>query len=300
MNLERSNMMRFLLVCLVCLVLVLAGCQPIAVPAPAAPAATEEVTEEATEEATEEPAEEAMGETEAITGPFEAVQLILEFAPGSWTPPHSHGGPGLVTVLEGEVTHIPEATGEEMVYAPGEAWNEVAGAVHVAGNDGQENARVAAIFLLPEGASLTTVVEGTSTDDLPPGPTLLYRNSITITESLGNFEAVQLFLEFAPGSWTPPHSHGGPGLVTVIEGDVTHIPEATGEEMVYAPGEAWNEIAGAVHVAGNDGQETARVAALFLLPEGASLTTNQEGVSTDDLPPGPTLLYRTSRPLKAE
>jgi quercetin dioxygenase-like cupin family protein len=130
---------------------------------------TEEIT--STEEMT----------TVAISVPFEAIQLILEFAPGAETPLHSHGGPGLVTVLEGEVTHRPQETGEETVYSVGEFWLETPGMVHVASNAGQENARTAAIFLLPEGASLTIAQEGTSSGDMPPGPTVVYRTSMSVT-----------------------------------------------------------------------------------------------------------------------
>jgi quercetin dioxygenase-like cupin family protein len=117
----------------------------------------------------------------AISVPFEAIQVILEFAPGSWSPVHSHGGPVLITVLEGEITYRPEATGEEIVYRAGDFWTEEAGALHVAGNAGQENVRVAALYLVPEGASMTTVAEVTPTVDPPPGPTIVSRTSMTVT-----------------------------------------------------------------------------------------------------------------------
>ncbi len=322
--------MRYVFACLACLVLVLAGCQ-VAPVAPADTgtsteeiAPTEEVT--STEEATEEPTEEAVPteevtsteavtETEGMTSteeltpteeitsteemtaaalsvPFEAVQVILEFAPDSATPPHSHGGPVLVTVLEGEITVRPEATGEETVHGVGDFFIEEVGDILVAGNAGQENARAAALFLLPEGASMTTVQDGTNTGDLPPGPTTVSRTSMSVTESLGNFEAAQVILDLAPGSWTPPHTHGGLVLVTILEGEVTERDEVTGEETVYGPGEFWTEEAGHLHAAGNAGQENVRLAVVFLLPEGASMTMVEDGTSTDDLP-GPTIVSTT-------
>ena len=326
--------MRYVLACLVCLVLVLAGCQVAPTSAPAAPTtvteeetpteeATAEVTPSAEITATEEvsPSAEmtstgAMTETEgmtpteeltpteeitsteemttaAVSVPFEAVQVIVDFASESETPPHSHGGPVLVTVLEGEVTVRSEASGEETVYGVGDFFIEGIGDLLVVGNAGQENARTAAVFLLPEGASMTTVQDGTSTGDLPPGPTTVSSTRISVTESLGNFEAVQTILDLAPGAWSPPHTHGGLTLVTVLEGEVTERNEVTGEETVYGPGEFWTEEAGALHAAGNAGQENARLAALFLLPEGASLTMVEDGTSTDDLP-GPTVVSSTS------
>jgi len=150
--------------------LLLTSCQVAPAPPPAAPAT---VTEEATPtaEATEEAAPsaeitttEAMTPTEEITPteemtaavsvPFEAIQIILEYDPGSWSPPHTHGGPTLATVLEGEVTVRKKATGAETVYGAGEFFTEGVGEVFGAGNAGQEKARLAALFLLPEGANL--------------------------------------------------------------------------------------------------------------------------------------------------
>jgi quercetin dioxygenase-like cupin family protein len=121
-----------------------------------------------------------MSMTESL-GNFEAIQVILDFAPGSRSPVHSHGGPVLVTVLEGEVTYRPEETGVETDYSAGEFWTEEAGALHVASNAGQENARVAALYLVPEGASMTTAAEATTAGSPPPGPTVVSRTSMTIT-----------------------------------------------------------------------------------------------------------------------
>jgi len=116
-----------------------------------------------------------------ISVPFEAIQLIFEYAPGARTPFHIHGGAGLATVLEGEVTVRLKPSGEEKVYHVGEFYSEEVGEVMSAGNDGQTPARVAAMFLLPAGASLTTVQDDTATNDMPPGPTILYRNSMRVT-----------------------------------------------------------------------------------------------------------------------
>jgi uncharacterized OsmC-like protein/quercetin dioxygenase-like cupin family protein len=116
-----------------------------------------------------------------VTVPVEMVQLILDFAPGAWTPLHSHGGPMIVTILEGEMTVISDQeNGEETVYGPGEFWIETPGDTHVAGNNSDENARVAVLVLLPEGASLTTVVEGEASGELPPGPTPVSRTSMAV------------------------------------------------------------------------------------------------------------------------
>jgi quercetin dioxygenase-like cupin family protein len=268
-------------VCLVVSVFVMlllsAACQPIQLPA-------------APEPAIEMAARE-------VSVPFAAIQVINDFVPGAWHLAHWHGGPGLFTVLEGELTLRDEETGEETTYAAGESWIEEIGHVYAVGNEGQEKARIGIVFLLPEGASMRTDKEGTSTGDLPPGPTPVYRTTMTMTASLGNFEAIQVINDFAPGAWTPPHWHGGPVLLTVLEGELTLRDEETGEETTYAAGESWIEEIGHVMAVGNEGEVKARVAIIFLLPEGASLTTGKDGTATDALPPGPTPVYRTSMPV---
>jgi quercetin dioxygenase-like cupin family protein len=113
--------------------------------------------------------------------PFELIVNVNDFAPGAWTPPHSHGGPVLITVLAGEITVRDDATGEETTYRPGEAWFETTTDVFAVGNNGAEDGRVVSVFLLPEGASMTTSKEGIDSDSLPPGPERIYRSSMPAT-----------------------------------------------------------------------------------------------------------------------
>jgi quercetin dioxygenase-like cupin family protein len=229
-----------------------------------------------------------------VGAPFELIVMVNDFAPGAWTPPHSHGGPNLITVLAGEITLQDDATGEKTVYRPGEFWAEDTTDVFAVGNDGTEDARVVAAFLLPEGASLTTSKEGIDTASLPPGPERTYRSSMPVREWTGSFEVIVAVNDFAPGAWTPPHSHGGPNLITVLAGEISLLDDTTGEKTVYRPGEAWIEETTDVFSVGNDGGDAARVVAVFLLPENASLTTSKEGIDTASLPPGPERTYRSS------
>ncbi len=112
---------------------------------------------------------------------------------------------------------------------------------------------------------------GETGKDPPPGPTLLAR-SILEDPAVEQADVVQLVLEFAPGSWTPLHTHGGIGLTTVIDGVIT-VRREDGTETTYAVGEMWVERPGEFAEAGNDGDTPARVVVTFLLPEGAELTT---------------------------
>lgn len=204
-------------------------------------------------------------------GPFEETQsLILEFAPGAWTPLHSHGGLTLVRVLEGEMTRRVQGTEDQ--FRPGEGWVETPGEVHAAGNAGGTPARVLVTFLLPKGAPLTTVA-GTPTQGAPPGPTTSFqsRRVAVPTAAAGFDEAATTVLGFAPGAWTPLHSHGGLTLVAVVEGEMT--VRSGGRETVYRPGDLWIEQPGDIHAAGNSTATDARVAVTFLLRQGDPVTT---------------------------
>jgi quercetin dioxygenase-like cupin family protein len=198
------------------------------------------------------------------------VHLVLDFAPGSWTPLHTHGGVGYVTVLSGEMTV--RENGEETVYRAGESWVEYPGVFAEVGNASAEGARVLATFLLPKGALLTTVHEAGSSENLPPGPTTVYRSVFENVGLPAAFDVVHLVLDFAPGAWTPLHTHGGEGFVTVLEGAMAVRVEG-GAETAYQAGEAWLERPGEFAEVGNAGAEAASIAVTFLLPEGAALTT---------------------------
>ncbi len=200
----------------------------------------------------------------------ETQLLILEFAPGTWTPLHTHGGTALVRVLEGEMTR--RTRGVDDTFRAGEGWVETPGDVHAAGNAGPATARVLVTFLLPTGAPLTTV-EGTPSAAAPPGPTTSFQSRRTgVATAAGAFgEAATTVLGFAPGAWTPLHSHGGLTLVAVLEGNMT--VRNAGRETVYRPGDVWIEQPGDVHAAGNATATEAQVAVTFLLRPGDPVTT---------------------------
>jgi quercetin dioxygenase-like cupin family protein len=236
---------------------------------------------------------------------FEAIQVVLDFAPGTWTPLYSYGGQGLVTVLAGEITtrsedvehtdnggkrFIPfdaigvghDKNGDEHTYKAGESWIEQPGAVHEAGNAGVAQARLVALFLLPPGSPLTPIQEKGRTKQLPPGPTVVSQTKLEVTQPPGPFDVIQLGLDFAPGTWTPLHSHGGQGLVTVVAGEITERRQGT--EQIHKVGEGWIEQPDAVHEIGNTGAMPASLTVAYLLPKGAELTTVQRAVPPRTLP----------------
>ena len=259
-------------------ILLLSACVPIQPPA-AAPAAPASASDAA-----------VAGPVAELAGEFELVQLIVDFPPGTWTPAHTHGGMLLVTVLQGEQT-VRDAQGVEQVYKAGESFTETPGEYLEIGNAGQELVTVSAAALLPKGANLSTTKEGINTDNAPPGPTTVYQNRLAVTAPLGEFELVQLVVDFAAGTWTPAHTHGGELLVMVLSGEQT-VRDAQGAEQVYKAGESFIETPGEYLEIGNAGQELVTVSALALLPKGANLSTTKEGISTDNAPPGPTTRYQ--------
>ena len=79
-------------------------------------------------------------------------------------------------------------------------------------------------------------------------------------------------LDFAPGSQTLKHHHGGPGVITVIQGQVTLTSD--GVQKTYKVGESFTELPGQTLQAFNRGNSELIVIATYLLPDGAQLTTN--------------------------
>lgn len=220
-----------------------------------------------------------------IQGEFELVNLVLDFAPGAATPPHTHGGPGIVTVLTEEIIFGMEGK-PDTTAKPGDAYLDVPGMVHTAANQTSSTARVSFAVALPKGAPLTTVVGGPPSDQLPPGPKPVHRSSLPGLTMEGEFELINLVLEFAPGAATPLHTHGGPGIVTVLEGEVI-FGVADKSDMVAGPGEFYPDLPGTPHTAANKSSTPARVSYVIALPKGAPLTTVVGGGAQPQSSPTP-------------
>ena len=201
-----------------------------------------------------------------IDGVFTEAMVVLEFAPGAAMPLHAHGGPTLVTVLEGEITLREDEA--EKTYAAGESWTEMPGQVHEAYNAGSVATRVAATFLL-SGDAEATLLE-VEADSSVPAPTAVYRALFPDLSMAGVFNELMTVLEFAPGAGMPLHTHGGPTLVTVLEGEITLREDEA--EITYAAGESWTEMPGHVHEAYNAGSTPVKVVVTFLLPVAAATT----------------------------
>jgi quercetin dioxygenase-like cupin family protein len=224
------------------------------------------------------PAAQAAGPTVSFQGTFpmtveagdyEMVYLVLDFAPGAGIPLHYHGGPALVVGMQGELTLRPK-DGAEHKLMPNDVVNEKALVQHTMTNLSQANTRIMAVILLPKGQDVTTVVD---TQTKIAGPTVAFQGSYPLPGvTAGDYDLVNLVLDFAPGAQIPLHYHGGPALVVGKNGVLTLRPEG-GMEHTVAAGQVVNEKAGARHVMINTGTADAGIFAGVLLPKGAELTT---------------------------
>jgi quercetin dioxygenase-like cupin family protein len=196
-------------------------------------------------------------------GPADVVQLVLDFAPGSFSPPHTHPGPTFVTVLEGVVTRRVEGT--EETFQAGEGWVEP-GRVHAAGNTSDAPAQVLVTAVVPAGAPFTTVAATGATAQVTPGPRTVAMSRRPLERPLdAPYDLHHYVLDFAPATLSPAHTHDGPTYVTVLSGLMQRW--ADGIEETFSPGETWEEP-GAPHAAGNRAQSPASVGVAYRVPRG--------------------------------
>ncbi|MBW3536755.1 MAG: cupin domain-containing protein [Actinobacteria bacterium] len=202
-------------------------------------------------------------------GEFDLVQIVQELAPGAETPPHSHGGNGQATVLEGEV--VLRVGDKETTFSAGEGFVETAGEKMQVANTSSARARFVVAFVLPKGSELTTP-GGTSSK---PGPTVLSKHQISF-DQVGPFDLIQLVQKFAPGAATPPHSHGGNGQVNVVEGEFEL--RTPGSTKRFSAGQGFTETADQAMQLVNMGTTEATMVVAFVLAKGAELTTARGAV----------------------
>jgi quercetin dioxygenase-like cupin family protein len=227
-------------------------------------------------------------------GPVEMVQVVLDFPSGGAVPTHTHGGPVYVTVLQGAITLRSEQG--EQTYQAGQTLTEVPTEYYTAWNPTDGTTRLFATYVLPQGASLTSVQERAVAPAI--GPTTVAETRFTIADPPARYEVVQLLLDFPPGAWTPPHTHGGPVVVSVLEGELTE--RRPGHERKFGPGAGWTENPGDLHAAGNDGPTKASLVTTILLRAGAELTTAQEAsLGAAPAPASPSIAPSPARPAAA-
>jgi quercetin dioxygenase-like cupin family protein len=200
--------------------------------------------------------------------PIDLIQSVIFFAPGAASVVHTHKSVNLATVLQGQVTvKLPSG---ETVASAGNALVEPMNQSVQALNLGSGAAMVVAAFPVLHGTKPTAPVDG------QPAPATLNKTLYTFTLDspviTGSYSLIQQVLDFAPGAQTLKHRHGGPGVITVIQGQITLSRD--GVEKTYNVGDSFTEIPGQTLQAFNRGSTELIVAATYLLPDGAQLTTN--------------------------
>ena len=206
------------------------------------------------------------------SGDYTLLSLVIDFPPGSGFPEHTHPGPVVVTVLEGEIT-LRERGGERKV-GTGESWTENVGDRHYVLNEGSTNCRIFATLLVPKGADPQTFVPGGQGADLP-APNITYQVAQPATVVAGDYSVLNLVLDFKPQAGVPNHVHPGPVTVTILSGQITQHDD-TGDQVVVTGG-TWAETANHMHSVINEGQTTTRMAAGLLVPKGAEPQTIVSG-----------------------
>jgi quercetin dioxygenase-like cupin family protein len=202
-----------------------------------------------------------------VTGTFDLVHQVVDYPAGSFGVKHTHAGPVLITVIDGNMTM--RYNGVESTVAPGKSFIEQPGKVASAGNNGTGVVRWVADIFVPKGANVSDPVAGAAPIGPAVTPTFVYRWKEL--SQPGSFDLVQVVQDFEPGAATPRHKHGGPGVITIVEGQLT--VRSDGVEKVYKAGDTIIEEAGKVYEGVNTGSTRARNIASFLLPSGATLTT---------------------------
>jgi quercetin dioxygenase-like cupin family protein len=202
---------------------------------------------------------------------FEQVLMVIDFEPGSWTPPHMPGGNVYNTVIEGAISSRPMGSTSATTYEAGGTFVAPAGEYVEVGNSGGVNARMISTTVLPKHTTLFTFADVNGTP--PPGPTIVGQAVIDVDRPSRVFELMEMLVEFEPGMWTATHMHGAYDLSMVATGAATL--ERRGEVTSFTPGEAFVNTPGLFHKVGNESEGSTQVAVTFLVPTGATVTTVQ-------------------------
>ena len=121
------------------------------------------------------------------------------------------------------------------------------------------NAQVASTNAEPSGARPRPVAQPVSSDALP---------------HVQGKRITTMVVEFPPNGFSPPHHHGGSVTVYVLAGVIRSQLQGQ-PPVVYRAGESFFEPPGAVHLLAENmsASEPARILAVFVADEGATLTT---------------------------
>jgi quercetin dioxygenase-like cupin family protein len=218
--------------------------------------------------AAQEHVEARFDRTVPVDAPYEAHQLVLDFVPGTVAPLHRHGGPGYITMLQGELTL--QTDGDEQVYAEGDSFIEVPESLYEGWNDTDQIASLIVTYIVPEGHDVTRFVDSDSSRS-GPAPQPVTQALFPVEDPIDDYQVVHMMLNLEPDEWVSIHDERGRSFITVVDGVMT--AEGTdGSMATLQQGDTLSEGEGPGHRLGNTGSEPVTVAVTLLVPDGADGT----------------------------
>jgi quercetin dioxygenase-like cupin family protein len=219
----------------------------------------------------------------APPGPYDMVLLVLDLAPGTEFPIHTHGGPVFATVVEG--TFWERSGGQRTVLQTGDTLAEETGRMHEAGNDGPGTTRLLITVLLPKGAALTTDTQTGANQDLPAGATVTALATLPAPQAPEPLDVVQRLTDLPVGGVVPYHTHPGPNFNILLQGRI--VLDMEGMAHTYTADDNWVEPANLVHGGSNTGSTTARIVGSALVPRGAPVAIPAQQPAAPAVQPPP-------------
>src|SRR2546428_2853642 len=197
---------------------------------------------------------------QTASAPIDLIQSILYFAPGAATNVHKHPTVFLATVLQGQIT-LKTPSGDKVASAGEELREPLTVPVQGVTTASGETMGVAA-YPVPQGAKPTIAIAG------QPAPATLNKTLYSFTldspSISGGYSVIQQVLDFAPASQTLKNRHGGPRVVTGLQGEATITID--GVEKTYKVGDSFSLTTSQTKQALNPGTNGLMVAASFILP----------------------------------
>ncbi len=131
-------------------------------------------------------------------------------------------------------------------------------------------------FVLCGGVGVVNGAEPLLAAGAPPRPTATIVSSEPLAHVPGK-RVTAAVVDFPPGAVSPPHRHGGSVTVYVLEGTL-RSQLADGPIDTFTPGGTFFEPLGIIHTHSSNpsATERARILAVFVHDEGATLTTYLE------------------------
>jgi quercetin dioxygenase-like cupin family protein len=202
----------------------------------------------------------------------EISQSVLDFAPGAWTPVHSHGGGSYNTVLAGEITL--RVGGVERTFTAGEGWADEPCVPHAAGNKSTASARLVATFAVARDVPPSLILEPHNRRGAPPEPVLVAAHKMSATDLAGPVDVVHRLISLEQGATVPMDHQPGPSFVSVLQGSVSVDLDGTTHHV--KAGRGWDELTAATHTYTAAGA-TARVVTTTFVRRGAVASDAGEG-----------------------